>query len=258
MRRLTVWALFVVLLLAALSVPAFSQQIDSTYADLTVPGNWQLAKQYAGGSSGSDIYFDANTGAILLISQQAGLRKVAEIAQYFAGNTGSNAQASGVMSSGQFPLPPAYVDRASKDLAKGSKPPKIWDLKDGDGNPLWFYDSQLFEEYRMHGGGTSSEISEQFANVRVTKAEQRAVRGGDVLLFEVETDKPANDVAMKRFHMPAGLKDQRVRYGWVQFAPGGIASGQGVLSVAFGVAANSSLKIDDVAKQVSEAKVKTL
>jgi hypothetical protein len=244
MHRFTVQALLVVLL-AALSVAVYSQQIQSMYADLSIPGNWRPLTP-SSGNSGTDVYSDAATGAVLLVSQQAGLRKVGEIAQYFAGSSGSNAQASGVMSSGQFPLPSAYVERASKDLSKGSKPPKIWDVKDGEGNPLWFYDSQLFDDYRMHGGTGASEISEQFALVRVTKAEQRAVGGGDVLLFEVETD------------MPASYKDQRMRYGWVQFAPGGIASGQGVLSVAFGVAASSNLKIDDVAKQVSEAKMKVL
>jgi len=134
----------------------------------------------------------------------------------------------------------------------------MWDLKDGDGNPVWFYAAQLFDEYRMRDVGGSSEISEQFMPVRVTKAEQRTMPGGDVLLFEVETDKPAGDAALKRFHLPANFKDQHIRYGWVQFAPGGIASGQGVLSVAFAEAANSSLTIDEVARQVSTAKMKQL
>ena len=58
--------------------------------------------------------------------------------------------------------------------------------------------------------------------------------------------------------MPANFKDQRIRYGWVQFAPGGIASGQGVLSLGFAVPASSDLNIDEVAKQVSSAKIKTL
>jgi hypothetical protein len=47
----------------------------------------------------------------------------------------------------------------------------------------------------------------------VTTAEQRAVKGGDVLLFEVETDEPATDAVLKRFHMPPTYKDQHVRYG---------------------------------------------
>jgi len=49
-----------------------------------------------------------------------------------------------------------------------------------------------------------------------------------------------------------------LRYGWVQFAPGGIASGQGVLSTAFATPANSNLTIDDVAKQLAAAKIKPL
>jgi len=82
--------------------------------------------------------------------------------------------------------------------------------------------------------------------------------GGDVLVFEIETDKPANEPALKRFRMPPALKEQRIRYGWVQFAPGGIASGQGVLSVAFATPGNSKLNIDEVAKQVTAAKIKPM
>ncbi len=166
-----------------------------------------------------------------MIRQQAGLQKVGDIAKYFADSRDSAKEAAGVMSVAAFPLPLAYTEKASRDLVKGVKPPKVWDLKEGDGNPLWFYASQLFDDYRMRDVGGSSEVTEQFATVRVTKAEQRTVTGGDVLLFEVETDKPSNEAALKRFRMPASLKDQRIRYGWIQFAPGGIASGQGVLSL---------------------------
>ena len=31
-------------------------------------------------------------------------------------------------------------------------------------------------------------------------------RAGTHLLFEVETEKPANDAALRRFHMPAGVQ----------------------------------------------------
>jgi len=258
MRLVGLRAFPLLLLLATLIAVGDSQDIQSTFADLSVPGNWQAAKQYAAGHFGSDIFYDASTGALLLISQQSGLHKVGDIAKYFGDAKSASKDAAGVMSAGAFPLPLIYTERASKDLVKGAKPPKMWDIKDGDGNPVWFYASQLFDEYRMRDVGGSSEVSEQFVTVRVIKAEQRAVAGGDVLLFEVETDKPANDAALKRFHMPAGFKDQRLRYGWVQFAPGGIASGQGVLSVAFAVGANSGLSIDEVARQVSAAKIKSL
>jgi hypothetical protein len=247
-----------VLLLGAITSPLHSQQIQSTFADLTIPGHWQEAKQFAAAHFGFDIFYDSGTGAVLQISEQGGLQKVGEIAKYFSGSQSASREAAGVMSAAEFPLPLAYTERASKDLSKGTKPPKLWDMKEGEGNPLWFYVSQLFDDYRMRDVGRGSEVQEEYLPVHVSKAEQRAVTGGDVLLFEVETDRPANDAALKRFHMPAGLKDQKVRYGWVQFAPGGIASGQGVLSTAFATPANSSLTIDDVAKQVAEAKIKPL
>ena len=257
MTRLSLRAAFV-LLIVALADILYAQQIQSMFADLTVPGHWQEAKQFAAAHFGTDIFYDSTTGAVLQITQQGGMERVGEIAKYFGSSQGATREAAGVMSAAEFPLPLAYTERASKVLAKGDKPPKLWDMKEGEGNPMWFYASQLFDDYRVRDVGGGSEVHEEYLPVHVSKAEQRAVTGGDVLLFEVETDRPAGEAALKRFHMPAGLKDQKVRYGWVQFAPGGIASGQGVLSAAFATAANSSLTIDNVAKQVTEAKIKPL
>ncbi len=255
--RLKLWGFFA-FLIASMAVISHSQEIRGTYADLTLPGQWQSGRQFASQQFGADVFYDAGTGALLQMSEQAGMQRVGEIAKFFAATQGSSREAAGVMSVGAFPLPFVYTEKASKDLAKGTKPPKIWEMKDGEGNPLWFYASQLFDAYQMHDSGGSSEVREEFLPVHVTKAEQRSVVGGDALLFEVESDKPATDAVLKRFHMPAAYKDQRIRFGWVQFAPGGIASGQGVLSVAFAAAASSSLNIDEVVKQVSAAKIKPL
>ncbi len=222
-----------------------------------MPGQWQPGKQFVP-QSGFDIYYDAGTGAILQIGQQAGLQKVGEIAKFFTASNSTSRDAAGLMSVAAFPLPFTYIERASKDMARGSKPPRIWELKEGDGNPMWFYASQLFDAYQMHDSGGSSEVREEFLPVRVIRAEQKSVVGGDALLFEVESDKPATEALLKHFHMPPSFKDQRVRFGWVQFAPGGIASGQGVLSVAFATPANSSLDIEEVLKQTSAAKIKPL
>ena len=253
------WSRFLlVAVLCALAGRSLSQQIQSTYADLTVPGNWQPAKQFAAGNSAFDIYFDAGSGAMLLVSQQAGLLRVAEIAIFFSAPSGAGNEAARLMSAAQFQLPALFSDRASKDLSKGSKPPRMWDMKEGEGSPVWFYASQLFDEYQIKNVGGSSEIKEQFVPVRVTRAEQRAVAGGDVLLLEIETERAANDTAIKRFHMPTSLKDQRLRYGWVQFAPGGIASGQGVLSIGIAAPANSTLSVEEVLKQLGAAKMKQL
>ena len=248
----------VLCLAAGLAVNCHSQEIRGTYADLSIPGQWQSGRQFAPAQFGSDIFYDAGTGAVIQMSQQAGLQRVGEIAKFFTATNGISRDAAGVMSAAAFPPPFVYTEKASKELAKGTKPPRIWEVKDGDGNPLWFYASQLFDEYRMRDSGGSSEVKEEFLPVRVTKAEQRSVVGGDALLFEVESEKPAAEGVLRHFHMPTAFKDQRVRYGWVQFAPGGIASGEGVLSVSFATAANSSLNIDEVLKQVSAAKINPL
>jgi len=245
-------------LIVSLAVLGHSQQINSSYAAFSIPGDWQTAKQYATSQVGADVFYDHKTGAVVLVSQQPGLRKVGEIATFFTAKGNASKQAAQLIAGAQFPLPTEYTLRASKDLVKGAKPPKIWDLKEGEGNPGWFYASQLFDDYRVHEVGGSSEVTEEFLPVKVIKAEQRSLQGGDVLLIEVETEKPANDAALKRFHMPTEFRDQRIRYGWVQFAPGGIGAGQGVLSVAFAAGANSNLTVDDVVKQVSSTKINLL
>jgi hypothetical protein len=246
-----------ILVVAGHTATSHSQEIQSTFADLTIPGQWQPGKQFVP-QSGFDIYYDAGTGAVLQVGQQAGLQKVGEIAKFFAASNATSKDAAGLMSVAVFPIPFVYAERASKDMAKGTKPPRIGEVKDGDGNPMWFYASQLFDAYHIHDSGGSSEVTEEFLPVRVTRAEQRSVVGGDALLFEVESDKPATEALLRHFHMPAAFKDQRVRFGWVQFAPGGIASGQGVLSVAFATPANSGLNTEEVLKQASAAKIKPL
>ena len=225
---------------------------------MPIAGQWQSGRQFTTGNFGTDIYYDPTSGALVAISAQQGMHKVGEIAKYFSAQQGVSKEAAAVMSAAAFPLLPAYTEKASNYLAKGTTPPKMSDLKEGDGNPLWFYASQLFDEYHMRDAGGSSEVTVEFLPVRVTAAEQRAVKGGDALLFEVESDKPATDAVLKRFHMPPAYKDQHIRYGWVQFAPGGIASGQGVLSVAFATPANSKLTIEEVLNQVASAKIKAL
>ena len=63
-------SLRVALVLVAAFTPAlYSQQIQSTFADLTVPGHWQEAKQFAAAHFGTDIFYDSATGAVLQISQ---------------------------------------------------------------------------------------------------------------------------------------------------------------------------------------------
>jgi hypothetical protein len=150
---------FNVLLIASLTVICYLQDIQSTYADLTIPGQWQSARQFTAGNLGTDICYDATSGAVVAISAHPGMHKVGEIAKYFSAQQGTSKEAAGVMSAAAFPLPSAYTEKASSYLAKGTKSPKLSDLKEGDGNPLWLYASQLFDEYHKRDIGGSSEVT---------------------------------------------------------------------------------------------------
>jgi hypothetical protein len=127
--------------------------------------------------------------------------------------------------------------------------PKMWEVKD-PGNAEWFYVSQLFAGYHVTGSGNASEIREEYLPMRVICAEHRAAGRGDALLFEAETERPASEVAIRRFKLPAGIKDQRLRYGWIQFSPGGIASSESVISLGFATPVNSGFDVNTVLAQL--------
>ena len=69
MTRLSLRAAFV-LLIVALAGVLYAQQIQSIFADLTVPGHWQEAKQFAAAHFGTDIFYDSNKTLISLASQK--------------------------------------------------------------------------------------------------------------------------------------------------------------------------------------------
>jgi hypothetical protein len=79
-----------------------------------------------------------------------------------------------------------------------------------------------------------------------------------LLLFEVESAKPATDAAMKRFHITAALKDQHVRSGWVQFAPGGIAIGPGCAVGRLSHSSDFESTIEEVLNQVASLQINLL
>ena len=117
MTRLSLRAAFVLLIVRLAGVLS-AQQIQSTFADLTVPGHWQEAKQFAAAHFGTDIFYDSTTGAVLQISQQGGMEKVGDIAKYFGGSQAATREAAGVMSAAEFPLQPD-VGRSGVVLANG-------------------------------------------------------------------------------------------------------------------------------------------
>ena len=142
MSRLSIKTL-PVLIHVTLAGGGYTQQIQSTYADLALPGNWQAAKQFGATHFGSDIYYDPDTGALLQISQQAGMQRVGKIAKFFGAAQGPVGKGRTDVGGGISSLPIVYTEKAAKELGKGSKPPRVWELKEGEGNPLWFYASQI-------------------------------------------------------------------------------------------------------------------
>ncbi len=247
-------ALLGVFLTTAIGLSA--QGIRSDYLDLPLPGQWQVVT--GDGATGVQTYYDAQSGSLLQIGALAGMQKVAEISKYFQHPDQAGTAVSQLLANMAFPLPDAYSHRVSKDLVNGTTPPRMWEVKDGEGSATWFYTSQLFGQYNIRNVNGASEVQEEYMPARVLKAEHESVKGGDALVLELETEHPATEQALKRFHMPAGFKDQRIRFSWIQYAPGGVAAGQGVLSVVAATAANSDLTSTELLTQISSAKLKPM
>ena len=73
------------------------------------------------------------------------------------------------------------------------------DINKGEGNPPWFYASQLSDEYHMRNVGGASEVSEELLPVRVTTARKERSRKENALRFEVASDKTASNAVLKHF-----------------------------------------------------------
>jgi hypothetical protein len=241
-----------VLLWMLAAQPVFSQGVQSTIVNLSLNGNWRPAPEVEkdGIAPGAQVFYDQNTGTILQMRNDYQIRAVNEIAQQFksAGQAGYAPDGAKILMMSMFPLPSRYLQSISGNLHEG-RVPKLWDVKD-PGNPQWFYVSQLFGGYRVSGSGNASEIREEYLPVRVLRAEHKSAGRGDALLFEAETERPAPEVAIRRFKLPAAIKDQRLRYGWIQFSPGGMASGESIISVGFATPVNSGIDVNTVLEQL--------
>ncbi|ABF40299.1 hypothetical protein Acid345_1297 [Candidatus Koribacter versatilis Ellin345] len=237
----------------------FPQGIQSNIVNLPLTGNWKQAAEIEKDSSapGTQVFYDLTTGSVLQIRYDYQLREVTDISQQFsnAGKGASTPDGARILMSAMFPLPSKYSQAIASSIHEGHTA-KLWEVRD-PGNAQWFYVANLFGGYRMHGGGTSSEIQEEFLPMKINKAEHRSVAGADVLLFEAETDRPSIDAAMKRFKMPGALKDQRLRYGWIQFSPGGITSSESIISLAFATPVNSGIDVSGVLDQLAANYKKT-
>jgi hypothetical protein len=240
---------FVILLMA---VPLFSQGIQSTIINLPLTGNWRQATDIEkdGIAPGVQVFYDQNTGTVLQIRNDYEFRGVNEISQQFrgAGQSAAGPDGAKILMKSMFPLPNKYLQAISGNMHEG-KVPKLWEVRDA-GNAQWFYVSQLFGGYHVSGGSNSSEIQELYLPLKVSHAEHRVAGRGDALLFEAETEHGAPDAAIKHFKLPATIKDQRLRYGWVQFSPGGLTSSESIISLAFAAPVNSGFDVNLVLEQL--------
>ena len=231
---------------------AFPQGIQSSIVNLPLNGKWRQASEIERDTSapGVQVFYDEATGTLLQIRNDYQLRAVGDISQQFntAGKSLSGPDGARIFLGTMFPLPNKYTREVSSTIHEG-RAPKLWEVKD-PGNADWFYVSQLFGGYHVTGGGKSSEIHEEYLPMKVNLAEHQSVPSGDVLLFEAETDKTPVDAAIKRFKMPPSLKEQRLRYGWIQFSPGGITSSESIISVAFATPVNSGFDSKAVLDQL--------
>lgn len=230
----------------------FAQGIQSSILNLSLNGKWREAVEVErdGIAPGAQVFYDESTGTVLQMRNDFQIRAVTEISQQFtsAGQAGTTPEAAKILMLTMFPLPSKYSQSIAGAIGEGHVP-RMWEVKD-PGNAQWFYVSQLFGGYHVKGGNQSSEVSEEYVPLRATRAEHKTVGNGDALIFEAETDKAAPEVAIKRFKLPATLKDQRLRYGWIQFSPGGIASSESIISLAFATPVNSGIDVNAVLDQV--------
>jgi hypothetical protein len=252
MKRVAFAAAFVLFVTVFfVAEPVFSQGIQSNIVSLPITGNWRQAAEIEKDSAlGVQVFFDQNSGTILQLRTDYQIRGVTEISQQFrtAGLAGATPEGSKILMMSMFPLPPKYVHAVAGSIHEGHAP-KLWETKE-PGNVQWFYISQLFAGYRLTGGGNATEIHEEYVPLRVTRAENKAAGHGDALLFEAQTERPAPEAAIRRFKLPTSLKDQCLRYGWIQFSPAGIAGGENIISVAFATPVNSGIDVNMVLEQL--------
>ncbi|HEY3929765.1 MAG TPA: hypothetical protein VGL89_15445 [Candidatus Koribacter sp.] len=238
-------ATIVFFVLAAL--PAFSQGIQSSVINLPLNGNWRQAPDIEQDTpSGVQVFYDQNTGTVLQIRSDFKIREVGEISAAFrlAGQSPATPDAAKILMMTMFPLPSAYQKAVVEKIHEGHAP-KLWEVRE-PGNAQWFYISQLFAGFRASGAGRESEIREEYIPLRVTRAEHRSAGRGDALLFEAETEKAAPESVVRHFKLPGTVKDQRLRYGWIQFSPAGIGGSENVVSVAFATPVSSGFDVNNV------------
>ncbi len=254
-----------------------AQGIQSPLVDLPLPGDWEERPEWVAEAARPEklVFYDRMNGTVLHIRRRTEPFKVEELPELmrqFQRTESGLTKRSGFarfLAIAFFPLPKAYVKQVAQVLdppqviigqaarifsyrfpgqkiGRRTKAPRIWDVKKVEGNAQNFYVSQLTPGFFIGKHAAALAIEEEYARTWLTRAELRRTNGGEALLFELETEQPAVKKAVKRFRMPPTLKNQQIRFGWIEYSPEGFTAAKPSLSIVFATPLNSGLDCDAV------------
>ena len=225
-----------------------------------LPGQWEPRSELTKGVPNRYPFYETSTGSLMYIQQPGGTQPPKEspspealsetVKRMAAPETfwGENPHPylARFIAVAFFPLPQSYHKATAgyfSEIKSGGKaePVDIWDAEGIERDAQVFYTSQLTPRIIATNRNNVVKVGEEYAPLRVTRAEQLTVAKGDALVYEMETEKAAIDRAVERFGMPESLKNQRIRYSLVLYAPTGFAAGT---PVAIVVAAPVSSSLD--------------
>jgi len=246
-----------------IAATARAQVIETSVLNLSLAGQWEPRPEWTNEQKLREkfAFFERSTGSLMHIQRYERTFDPKEI-------SASNMQASETfwgepphprfarfLVNNMFLFPASYHQEAGRYMAEAMVGRKtqtlyLWDLKGIEGDAHLFYMSQLTPRIVAVNVKGIWHFGEEYVPLRMTRAEKREAAKGEALVFEMESEKPATDHAVKSFQMPDSIKDQRIRYSLVMYAPAGFAAGPPI-SILVATPVSSSLDCDAILKALS-------
>lgn len=269
--RLGLDVLAVSALVAVFAPGLLPQGVKTPVVELPLPGEWSERPNWVAGRDLPQIFafYEGTTGTVLYIQKSNSPWKAEELEdliRQFKETEPELTEHPGFarfLASSFFLFPVDYLKQVSGEVDapivmgqaarllayrspnqrvnRHDKTPLMWDVKKVKGDAQWFYVSQLTPDFIVKKSGDASAVEEEYAPTKLTLAERRRTNVGETLLFELETVDFPPEKAIERFQMPPTLRGQRIRYGWVAYAPEGFSTTEPVLNFVFATAASSGV-----------------
>jgi len=271
--------------LLALFVPGLlAQGVKTPVVELPLPGEWSEQRNWVAGRDPRQnfAFYDGTKGTVLYIQKKNSPLKAEELEQLIQQLKKTEPELTEhpgfarFLASSYFLFPEDYLKQVSGDVDattligqaarllayrspnqevnRHEKTPRMWDVEKVKGDAQWFYVSQLTPGFIVKKWGDAPAVEEEYAPTKLTLAERRRTNAGEILLFELETVDSPPDKAIERFQMPPALRGQRIRYGWVVYAPQGFPTTEPVLNLVFATAANSGVDCNLLSSLLSQRK----